>query len=91
MKFTPAPDDDLSQSQEVLVGNVYPAKGGRKPNYWLIVSVTGSSAHALGLNAEGEIVSATSYGLHAFEDRPIVGHCTDLSIVNLNIDWRIHP
>lgn len=71
---------------EVMVGNVYPAKGGRGGTVaWLVVSVTEKMAHVLGLNVEGEIVSTFSYGIHAFESRDIIGHCPDVRMMTLGV------
>jgi ABC-type lipopolysaccharide export system ATPase subunit len=71
----------ITEACEVRVGNIYPAKGG--PNgekggtkFWLVVGLTQTGAHAVGLNDEGEIVSATSYLKSAFSSRPLLGKGT---------------
>lgn len=70
------------------VGDVYRAKGGRgETRFWLIVCITNQTAHALGLNAEGEIVSTTSYGLHVFAERWRAGRCADIAELRLSIEW----
>ncbi len=59
---------------DVMVGDIYPAKGGRGgTSAWLVVGVTEKMAHVLGLNVEGEIVSTSSYGVLAFECRERIG------------------
>ena len=68
----------ITEACEVKVGNIYPAKGGAKgekggTKFWLVVGLTQHGAHAIGLNDEGEIVSATSYLKSAFASRPILG------------------
>ena len=42
---------ELSAVSAVVPGNIYPAKGGRKPGteYWLVVAVSDSGAHLIGL------------------------------------------
>lgn len=64
---------------EVRVGDVYPSHGGRpgwkgRTCWWLVASITGNVTHLLGLNADGEIVSTTSYGIHVLQSRKLVGH-----------------
>lgn len=63
---------------EVEVGNVYVSKNTHKTAAWLVMSITGNTVHLLGLDAEGEISSTQSYGLHSFERRTLIGR------VNLN-------
>jgi hypothetical protein len=74
----------LREACEVVPGNIYPAKGGRKPgtNYWLVVAVSANGAHLIGFNNDGEPVSTASYNKNAMRERPIIGRC-DLS--NLEI------
>lgn len=71
---------------EVEVGNVYGSRCRTKTHAWLIVAIIGRTAHALGLNEEGEISSTASYGVHAFERRNIIGK-VDLS----NMEFPIIP
>lgn len=74
----------LAEVSEVKPGNIYPAKGGRKPgtDYWLVIAVTQTGAHLIGFNAEGEPVSTASYLKSAMRERPVIGW-VDLS--NLTI------
>ena len=68
-------------NSDVVPGNIYPAKGGRRTpgtDFWLVIAVSDSAAHCIGYNASGEPVSATSYLKGAMRERPIVGR------VNLN-------
>ena len=76
----------LRESCEVVPGNIYPAKGGRKPgtDYWLVVAVSDHGAHLVGFNNEGEPVSTASYTKSAMRERPVIGHC-DLSNVFINV------
>ena len=46
--------------------------------------------HFLGLDTEGNIVSTTSYGDHVMKERPRLGHCADVSTLNLKIEWEPH-
>lgn len=75
----------------VQVGNVYPAKGGRgDTRFWLVLSLTNSeqSAHMLGLNFGGEVVSTQSYSTHALREREVVGFCAEVSSFYPVIQWR---
>lgn len=57
---------------KVEPGNLYAAKGGKPTRYWLVVAVCGRYCPVLGLDAEMNIVSAQTYGVHAFEQRPLL-------------------
>jgi hypothetical protein len=70
------------------IGDVYRAKGGRGTKFFVVAAITGNIAHALGLNAEGDIVSTTSYGTHVFASRDLVGRVNDLAELTLNIEWE---
>lgn len=74
----------LSTSCAVVPGNIYPAKGGRKPgtDYWLVVAVSDTGAHLIGFNESGEPVSTASYLKSAMRERPIIGR-VDMSEVVL--------
>ena len=68
----------LREASEVIPGNVYPAKGGRKTpgtEYWMVISVSGGMCHVVGFDAEGLPVSTASYYKHAMRERPLIGHC----------------
>lgn len=77
--------------ERVRVGDVYKSKGGNKSVFWLIVGITGLRAHAIGLDREGEIVSTTSYGVHAFADRELLGRCEGIDDFKADIEWRVAP
>ena len=76
----------LREASEVVPGNIYPAKGGRRPgtDYWLVVAVSAHGAHLIGLNDAGEPVSTASYAKSAMRERPIIGKC-DLSGLILKV------
>ena len=76
----------LREACEVVPGNIYPAKGGRKPgtDYWLCVAISGTAAHLIGFNNAGEPVSTASYNKNAMRERPIIGRC-DLSEVLIGV------
>ena len=78
------PIDMLRNASEVVPGNIYPAKGGRKPGteYWLVIAVSTTGAHLIGFNAEGEPVSTASYLKSAMRERPVIGW-VDLSNLTL--------
>ena len=67
---------------EPKVGNIYRSKGGRDTKFWLLVAIKPSTAPILrsgtacllGLDENGNIVSAQSYGVHAIRHREVIGH-----------------
>jgi hypothetical protein len=70
----------------VRVGDIYPSKGGKGTYAFIIVSVRDHRAHAIGIDKEGNIITTTSYGVHAFERREKIGFCDDLANLTLEID-----
>ena len=70
----------LKETTEVKPGNIYPAKGGRKPGteYWLVVAVSTTGAHLIGFDAYGHPTSTASYLKGAMRERPVIGF-VDLS------------
>ncbi|WP_043345097.1 hypothetical protein [Cupriavidus basilensis] len=71
------------------VGDVLRAKGGRgDTRFWLVAAVANQTAHVLGLDREGNIVSTASYGVHALAGREIVGAVEDFAEMRLNIKWE---
>ena len=70
---------------EVEVGNVYSSKNTHKTCAWLVMNVTGNTVHLAGIDAEGEISSTQSYGLHSFERRTHIGR-VDLSKLEFDIE-----
>lgn len=67
-------------SKEVRVGDVYPAKGGarRKIAMWVVLNIHNGMVHLVGLNEEGVMTSTTSYGVHAMEERELIGRVEGL-------------
>lgn len=77
----------MVEAQDVLPGNIYPAKGGCKSpgaEWWLVVAVSNTGAHCIGFDREGNPCSATSYLKGAMRERPVVGK-VDLSKLQLNL------
>lgn len=75
----------------VAPGNVYKAKGGKRTVAFVVLSVSKGYAHAIGLDEEGEISSTTSYGLHVFQERDVIGFCPELASIGnktLSIEWE---
>lgn len=76
---------------EVLVGNIYMAKGGtngKRPRtvYWAVVATTETACSLLGLDDEGHVVTATSYNKHAVQDRRLVGRVPALATMIMEIE-----
>ena len=75
------------QEQEVQVGNIYPALGGRKnpgTEYWLVLRLTEHGAVMLGFDKDGEVSGAASYLRNAVRQRPVLGRA-DVSKMTLEI------
>jgi len=73
------------EQSDVVPGNIYPAKGGRKSpgtEFWLVVAVSATGAHCIGFDERGNPVSTTSYLKNALRERPLIGRC-DLDAVTL--------
>lgn len=87
MKLDPTVLKVAQQNSDVLPGNVYPAKGGRKTpgtEFWLVVAVSNTGAHCVGYDRNGNPVSTTSYLKSALRDRPVVCR-VDLSSLELRL------
>jgi hypothetical protein len=70
------------------LGTVYAARGGRAdsaPLFWVLVALPKDSAVLLGIDRDGEIISATKYGQHAIVRWPVVGYCKDVESMVLNM------
>lgn len=75
----------VASNSEVVPGNIYPAKGGKRTpgtDFWLVVACSENGAHCIGYNSNGEPVSTTSYLKGALRERPLVGR-VDMSTVVL--------
>lgn len=71
--------------RDVEVGNVYASKNTHKTVAWVVLAIHGNSVHMLGINAEGAITTTQSYGVHAMENRKLIG-VVDLSKLEFDIE-----
>lgn len=78
---------EISALDEVSVGNVYRAKGGRGAQFFIIIAITEQTAHAIGIDRDGTIVSTTSYGLHTFNRRDVVAKVPALAGMKVDLEW----
>lgn len=78
---------EISALDEVAVGNVYRAKGGRGTQFFIVIAVTEQTAHAIGIDRDGNIVSTTSYGLHTFKRRDVVAKVPALANMRIDLEW----
>jgi hypothetical protein len=75
------------------VGYVYLSKNSRTTKYWVIVAINGRMAVMLGLDAEGNVVSGSNYGLHCFEDhewgpgRKPIGVVRNMPDMCFDVEW----
>jgi hypothetical protein len=90
--------EQIDDPIEVCMGDVYPSKNQRKTFYWLVIGLTGNMVHCLGLDADGQITSTTSYGKHVFEGqgtlwkgRKRLGRVDGLDTLDFDIIWDEQP
>jgi hypothetical protein len=94
MKFLlPKPAAPLLNDQELAVGNVYAARSGTPTKYLVVVAIRESVVILLGLDAEGAVSSATTYGVHVFApdfrfNSSILGHCEGVAEMEFKVTWR---
>jgi hypothetical protein len=76
-------------SDEIQIGDVYPAKGGKTGTvYWVVIGVAGDwkDVKVLGIDKDGDIVQATAYSTHNIKDRPKVGFIRGLADLQFDIE-----
>ena len=84
---------------ELRIGNVYPCKGGRrnsrgqKTAYWVVVGLAGSGAQLIGIDEEGAVTSAVTYGKHVFScplyaHRHLLGRVEGLHEFKFKVKWN---
>ena len=97
MKFNlpnpqPLPDTNL----KLRVGNVYPAKGGKgDTKYWVVLAIRNDAVHMIGLDKDGAITKAQSYGAHVFDgsswafnrNLSLLGHCPEVENFEMTVNW----
>lgn len=86
MKLDTALLAKVHEYSDVVVGNIYPAQGGRKTpgtSFWMVVAVSDHGAHLIGFDEAGTPVSTSSYGKHALRTRPLLARA-DLRQLNLS-------
>jgi hypothetical protein len=89
MKFDVVCDPSRDEDQLIEVGNVYGAKGGcGDTRYWVLACIRQRTAYCLGLDAQGKVVSTTSYGVHVFEVRSLLGRVPEFAELTLKIRWE---
>lgn len=98
MKFNlPTETPPEPERTEVRIGDVFNVKGRGPARYWLIVALRDRMCVAMGLDAEGTIVSGTTYGVHVFEgDRPgskriKLGRVEGLEELAFDVLWEQEP
>lgn len=98
MKFNlPTPIPPKASLSEVRIGDVFNVKGRGPARYWMIIALRDRMCVALGLDAEGTIVSGTTYGVHVFEGdrlgsrRIKLGHVEGLEELSFDVQWEQEP
>lgn len=94
MRFTFPADPPPVDSDELRVGNVYKCRGGGKTSFWIVINIDDKSVQVIGINRDGIITSASSYGRHVFDNSTSVfrakplGFCPGIDALEFNIEWR---
>lgn len=99
MKFNlPTETPPEPERTEVRIGDVFNVKGRGPARFWLIVAIRDRMCVALGLDAEGVIVSGTTYGTHVFENdqrlgirRIKLGRVEGLDELSFDVRWEQEP
>ena len=76
MNFSPELLNSAKSESDVLPGNIYPAKGGRKSpgaEFWLVIACSSTGAHCIGFDSQGRPCSTTTYLKGAMRERPVIG------------------
>lgn len=73
-----------SEPPAVEAGNVYSSKNTHKTKAWVVMRVCGSTAHLLGIDADGQVSTTQSYNVCTMERRSLIGH-VDLSSLEFDI------
>lgn len=82
MKLSPHLLQKTKADSDVLIGNIYPAKGGKgDTEYWLVVALSTNGAHLIGFNADGNVSSTSSYLRGALRERPVIGRADVSALV----------
>lgn len=98
MKFhlpTTTPPED--PAPEVCVGDVFNVKGRGPAKYWVIIAIRGRMAMCVGIDGEGQIVSASNYGVHVFEGQGLgakrtkLGRVEGLEELGFDVNWEQEP
>ena len=87
MNFSPDLLNTAKSESDVLPGNIYPAKGGRKSpgtEFWLVIACSNTGAHCIGFDAQGHPCSTTTYLKGAMRERPVIGR-VDMSKIILEM------
>ena len=87
MNFSPELLKATKCESDVLPGNIYPAKGGRKSpgtEFWLVIACSNTGAHCIGFDSQGRPCSTTTYLKGAMRERPVIGR-VDMSKIILEM------
>ena len=85
------------RDNEVRVGNVYAAKGGKGTAFFVVVAMHKDSCSVIGIDRNGSITSASSYYKSSFEGgeyrspRPVMGYVEGLEELTFDVQWGGQP
>ena len=89
MRFSLPEIPIVNPNNEVCVGNVYRAQGGRAGSLrWMYVIVAISerdTCSCLQIDTDGNIVGCTQYGVHYLREKAVIAFCEDLETLTLNV------
>lgn len=92
MKFSLPQSPMVNPNNEVCVGNVYRAQGGRAGflGYMYVVVAmslkpTSDTCSCFIIDTDGNIVGTTQYAEHYLREKAIIAFCEDLETLTLNV------
>lgn len=98
MRFNlPEPQVPLDSESQLRIGNVYKCKGGGKTKYWIVVGIDAKVVSLIGVNGDGVVTSATTYGVWIFDgsgsfsQRTCIGRVEGLEELSFDIMWSELP
>lgn len=91
MKFNVNEEVRRAIGDPVQTGDVFAAYGNKPTVAWVVVNVRNNRVVMLGIDGDGEVCSAQTYGAHAFESRPVIGRCSGIEEMRLDVEWTGDP
>jgi hypothetical protein len=87
MKFT-LTEQIKNVTQEPVVGNVYPVRGGtgaKKGYMQIVVAMTETGCILLTIDSDGNVVSGSSYGRHYIAEKTPIAFCPGIEELSFEV------